>query len=118
MFSRVSFFRLVFPCLLIGGCLWAPLASATYISTVIVGVQMDENNGMRLYVKPGGAITLAGCQTNAQWPFVVDVSTDFGKRLQNLIMIAYATKSNVVLRGTDTCLVHSGVETIYRVELY
>lgn len=109
---------LIFNSALLLGFLFSQPASATYIGTVIAGIQMDENNGMKMFIRPSGTITLAGCQGNSQWPFVIDVSTEMGKRLQGMVMLAYASKANVVLRGTDTCLVHTGVETIYRVELY
>lgn len=87
-------------------------ACATTVSSTVSKVMLDQNNGVRAFVKPAAAMAAAGCRANVDWPFVIDISTDYGKRLYAAVLTAYTASRPVVLKGTNACDLHPGVETL------
>ena len=85
---------------------------ATTVTSSVSKVMLDQNNGVRAYVKPAVAMAAAGCRTNVDWPFVIDISTDYGKRLYAAVLTAYTASRPVVFKGTNACDLHTGVETL------
>lgn len=85
---------------------------ATTVTSTVSRIMLDQNNGVKAYVKPAAAMAAAGCRTNLNWPFVIDISTEYGKRLYAAVLTAHTAGKPVVLRGTDACDLHAGVETL------
>lgn len=96
---------------ILGGMICASSFAATVTSSVSK-VMLDQNNGVRAFVKPAVAMAAAGCRTNVDWPFVIDISTDYGKRLYAAVLTAYTATRPVVFKGTNACDLHTGVETL------
>jgi len=94
---------------------FASLASTTSI-TKIKEIMLDQNNGIKVYLKVEDSLPNVGCRTNLNWPFVIDISTDFGRSLYSALLMSYASKSKVIVHGFGTCTVHNGVETVKRIE--
>lgn len=91
--------------------LWSS-SFATTVTSSVSKVMLDQNNGVRAFVKPAAAMAAAGCRTNVNWPFVIDISTDYGKRLYAAVLTAYTATRPVVFKGTNACDLHTGVETL------
>lgn len=91
-------------------------AQATVTITPIGGIKLDQASGLRAFVRPNVAVAVGGCRTSADWPFVLDLSTDLGKRLYATLLLAYGTGKMVKLQGSDTCALVAGTETLTRIE--
>ncbi|MCE9688246.1 hypothetical protein LZP73_18920 [Shewanella sp. AS16] len=50
-----------------------------------------------------------GCGENADFDFVLDLNTSFGKENYSAILAAYAAKRTVRLISADSCSIHSSV---------
>lgn len=91
-------------------------AQATITTTPIGGIKLDQATGLRAFVRPNVTVPVGGCRTSADWPFVLDISTDLGKRLYATLLLAYGAGKTVTLRGADTCALVAGTETLTRIE--
>ena len=56
-------------------CFASASTCATTVTSSVSKVMLDQANGIRAYVKPAAAMAAAGCRTNVDWPFVIDIST-------------------------------------------
>lgn len=45
----------------------------------------------------------AGCNSHANYQFIIDISTDSGKALYSMILSASATNTPVAIQGAGTC---------------
>lgn len=91
-------------------------AHATTTTSPIGGIRLDQASGLRAFVRPDVTVPVGGCRTSSQWPFVLDISTDLGKRQYATLLAAYAAGKTVTLVGTDTCALVAGTETLTRLE--
>lgn len=92
-------------------------ASTTDLTT-IEEIMLDNDNGVKVYFKVKQSLPPEdGCRENPNWPYVFDISTDFGKSMYSALLAAYASKSTVKVFGYGTCAVHNAVETVKRIEL-
>ena len=106
--------RLIFIILII-------LSPFSYASTTgmtnITEIMLDEGNGVKLYFKVAETIPTDGsCSTNQNWPYVFDISTEFGKSMYSAVLAAYIGQLDVQVFGYGTCDVHNAVETVKRIE--
>jgi hypothetical protein len=58
------------------------------------------------------------CHTHPRYEYVVDLTTDFGKRVQSLVLSAYMASQNVHILGAgdDDCNVNN-IEILRRLEI-
>ena len=98
-------------------CLPSVALSSTTGVTTIKEIMLDQYNGMNVYFSVAQSLPATdGCRANVDWPFVVDISTEFGKNLYSAILASYVSKSKVRVFGFGTCNVHTAVETVKRIE--
>lgn len=99
-----------------------PLCSmASEISdTTITRIMIDRSHGSELFIQVAGDPARGGghCHINTTWDYVLSMEDELGKQLYSQILTAYAGQKQVKLAGTDLCDVHSGNETLRRVEIY
>lgn len=98
------------------------LSPISYASTTVITnikeIMLDQDNGVKLYFKVTESTPTDGsCRTNQNWPYVLDISTEFGKSMYSAILAAYIGKLDIQVFGYGTCDIHNAVETVKRIEL-
>ncbi|ESP94641.1 hypothetical protein [Pseudoalteromonas luteoviolacea] len=81
----------------------------TKITQVLVGPNYGKNVILTVSNKPTNA---PSCQTNANYSYVFDGTTEVGKMTLSVVLAAYAAQKDVWLGGTDTCTLYGGIENL------
>lgn len=68
-------------------------------NTVYFGVNPSPNN------KPA-------CSNHNKYDYVIDISTDKGKAIYSMLLMARTTQSNITIQGSGSCLAGSNIEEI------
>jgi len=90
--------------------------SSTILSTTIESILVGEVYGNMVFIeisiKPSSE---PSCQTNPNYSYVFDPTTEVGKVTMSLLLIAYASGEDVFLNGYDACTIYSGVENLRQI---
>ncbi|MET1257043.1 hypothetical protein [Aliikangiella maris] len=81
----------------------------TKITKILVGPAYGNNV---LITVSNKATDTPECQTNNNYQYAFDGSTESGKMTLSVVLAAYASKKDVWLGGYDRCDVFSGTESL------
>ena len=81
------------------------VANAT---TDLVGVNIsllniNKDAGNYLFVRASVPPVVGGCQTDANWSFVLPLQAEIDNKIFSMLLAAQAAQSKVRLTGTGTC---------------
>lgn len=82
-------------------------------------IMMDKGYGPRVYLDLTAthtSHTKADCHDSANWEYVVDTGTPYGKQLFSVLLMVKAQDKAIKFYGTNTCL-HTGIEELRRIEV-
>lgn len=79
----------------------------------VAKVETGPAYGARVFLTVDGPVTgQPACRNSSNYHFVFDTSAQGGKELLATVLLAKATKQNVVISGLDQCNLYSGVEDL------
>ncbi len=91
---------------------FASTIMSTKIKSVLVGEVYGNKVFIELTVKPS---VEASCQTNSDYSYIFDPTTEVGKITMSMLLTAYASGRDVYLNGYDTCTIYDGVENLRQI---
>lgn len=93
----------------LSGNVHASNVNPTKITKVLVGPQY----GNIVIIKVSNVDSaLPDCQTNVNFNYAFDGTTDAGKMTLSVVLATYTTQKDVWIGGTHTCSVYSGIENL------
>ncbi len=106
--------KVLFIGILLSNVSFASTIATTKISSILMGEAYGNVALIGISVKPG---TVPACQTNPDYNYIIDLSTDVGKATLSLALTAYAAQKDVYLNGFDSCtlLPSVGVERLRQI---
>ncbi len=105
---------IIFICLFVSQVSFASTINSTKIIEVLAGEAYGDKVFLKVSVKPTNA---PSCQTNPNYSFVFNPTTEVGKITFSMILAAYASGKNVYIDGWHNCNTYSGVESIRQIRL-
>lgn len=94
---------------------FASYVPSTKITKVLLGEAYGDKAFIELETKPD--IPSDHCQSNPNFSYVFDISTELGKATLSVVLSAYMAQKNVYVNGFDTCTIYSGVENLRQIQL-
>ena len=98
-------------------CAYASTASEVSDAKV-TRLMIDDVYGQKLYIQIDTNVSRTNCHNNSAWQYVLDTGNEVGKNIHAQLLTALTAAKNVRIIGKDTCLVHSEIETLRRLEIY
>lgn len=92
----------------------ATTINSTEITQLLVGPGFEKKVFLAVSKKP---TEKAACNTNSNYTYVFDGTTEVGKNLLSIALAAYASKAAVKLGGYDVCTMYSNVEDLKYINL-
>ncbi|WP_298773509.1 hypothetical protein [uncultured Shewanella sp.] len=96
----------------------SPLYATEITSAKITQLMLDRNYTDKVFIQLDKKNTAGDtCHDNTRWEYVLDISDNLGKTIYSSLLASFAAGKTVNLKGTNNCLLYTGVETLSRVEI-
>ncbi len=86
-------------------------------NSVITKLMIDINHGEKVFIKMDKEPSARPSCHTSPWSFVLPLSSEIHKNMYAMLLAAQTTSKSIDLEGyNQTCSVHSGIETLRRIE--